>query len=101
VPDSFATLRVPSHRYAVFRQDEHISTIRRTFSAIWSQWLPASGHKPADAPTLERYGPEFNTTDGSGGFEIWLPIEGNFVSRFRSSPELAAGPGANFEIEGP
>jgi len=76
VPEGFGTLRVPSHRYAVFRQDEHISTIRRTLSAIWGQWLPEAGHKPADAPTLERYGPEFNSTNGTGGFEIWLPIEG-------------------------
>jgi len=76
VPEGFATLRVPSHKYAVFRQNEHISTIRRTFSAIWSQWLPESGHKPADAPVLERYGPEFSSTTGTGGFEIWLPIGG-------------------------
>jgi AraC family transcriptional regulator len=76
VPEGFATLRVPSHKYAVFRQSEHISSIRRTFSAIWGQWLPESGHKPADAPVLERYGPEFNGVNGTGGFEIWIPIEG-------------------------
>ena len=76
LPEGFSTLRVPTHKYAVFRQGEHISTIRRTLSAIWSKWLPESGHKPADAPTLERYGPEFNPATGSGGFEIWLPIEG-------------------------
>ena len=52
------------------------SAIRRTFSAIWSKWLPESGHKPADAPVLERYGPEFNPVNGTGGFEIWIPIEG-------------------------
>jgi AraC family transcriptional regulator len=76
LPDGFATLRVPAHRYAVFRQSEHISTIRRTLSAIWSKWLPEPGHRPADAPTLERYGPEFNGATGTGGFEIWIPIEG-------------------------
>jgi AraC family transcriptional regulator len=76
VPDGFATLRVPPQRYAVFRQTEHISAIRRTFSAIWSKWLPQSGHKPADAPVLERYGPEFNPVNGTGGFELWIPIEG-------------------------
>jgi AraC family transcriptional regulator len=75
VPDGFATLRVPAHRYAVFRQSEHISSIRRTFSAIWSKWMPESGHKPADAPILERYGPQFNPVNGTGGFEIWIPIE--------------------------
>jgi len=76
LPEEFATLRVPAHRYAVFRQSEHISTIRRTLSAIWSKWLPESGHKPADAPVLERYGPEFNPVNGTGGFELWVPIEG-------------------------
>jgi AraC family transcriptional regulator len=76
VPGEFATLRVPARSYAVFRQNEHISAIRRTFSAIWSKWLPESGHKPADAPVLERYGPEFNPVNGTGGFEIWIPIEG-------------------------
>jgi AraC family transcriptional regulator len=76
VPEEFATLRVRAHRYAVFRQSEHISAIRRTFSAIWSKWLPESGHKPADAPVLERYGPEFNSLNGTGGFELWIPIEG-------------------------
>jgi AraC family transcriptional regulator len=76
LPEGFATLRVPAHRYAVFRQNEHISSIRRTFSAIWSKWLPESGHKPADAPVLERYGPEFNSVNGTGGFELWIPIEG-------------------------
>lgn len=75
LPAEFATLRVPAHRYAVFRQNEHISAIRRTFSAIWSKWLPESGHKPADAPVLERYGPEFNPVNGTGGFELWIPIE--------------------------
>ena len=75
VPEGFATLRVPARRYAVFRQTEHISTIRRTFAAIWSKWLPDSGHKPADAPVLERYGPEFNPLNGTGGFELWIPIE--------------------------
>jgi AraC family transcriptional regulator len=76
VPEEFATLRVPAQRYAVFRQSEHISTIRRTFAAIWSKWLPESGHKPADAPVLERYGPEFNSVTGNGGFELWIPIQG-------------------------
>jgi len=75
VPEGFATLRVPAHRYAVFRQSEHISAIRRTFLAIWSKWLPESGHQPADAPILERYGPEFDPVNGTGGFEIWIPIE--------------------------
>ena len=44
-------------------------------SAIWSQWLPESGHKAFEGPTLERYGPEFNPRTGMGGLEIWVPIQ--------------------------
>jgi AraC family transcriptional regulator len=75
LPAGFATLRVPAQRYAVFHQREHISTIRGAFAAIWSKWLPASGHEVADAPTLERYGAEFNPATGAGGYEIWMPIK--------------------------
>lgn len=75
LPEGFAGLRVPAQRYAVFHQGGHIATIRGTFAAIWSRWLPESGHEVADAPTLERYGPEFNSQTGNGGFEIWIPIK--------------------------
>ena len=30
----------------------------------------------AEAPTLERYGPEFNGQTGLGGFEIWIAVRG-------------------------
>jgi AraC family transcriptional regulator len=75
LPKGFTTLRVPGQRYAVFHQREHISTIRNTFAAIWSKWLPESGREVADAPTLERYGAEFNPMTGGGGFEIWIPLK--------------------------
>ena len=75
LPKGFGSLRVPAQKYAVFHQPEHISTIRRTFAAIWTTWLPKSGHKVADAPVLERYGAAFDAVTGNGGFEIWVPIE--------------------------
>jgi AraC family transcriptional regulator len=60
----------------VFTHDGHISTIRGTWKSIWSQWLPGSGHKLADAPFFERYGEAFDPRTGSGGFEIWIPLKG-------------------------
>jgi AraC family transcriptional regulator len=74
VPKEFARVRIPAQRYAVFHQDDHISTIRRTWVTIWSQWLPESGHQPAEGPEFERYGEEFNPETGAGGFEIWIPV---------------------------
>ena len=76
LPAGVDRIAVPAQRYAVFHQPGHIATIRIAFSAIWNFWLPGSGHKVAAAPVLERYGPEFDPRTGTGGFEIWLPIEG-------------------------
>lgn len=74
-PSELSTLRIPSQRYAIFKHREHISTISGTFAAIWGQWLPQSGHEAADSPTLEVYGPEFNSQTGQGGLEVWVPIK--------------------------
>ena len=76
LPAEFATLRVPAQAYAVFHQPGHITTIRQTCATIWSKWLPQSGREAADAPMLERYGPEFDAVTGNGGFEFWFPVKG-------------------------
>ena len=75
LPKDCARVRIPPQRYAVFTHREHISTIRRTVTTIWSKWLPASGFQAADAPFFERYGPEFDGRTGLGGFEVWLAIK--------------------------
>ena len=59
----------------MFTHTDHISTIRRTISAIWNHWLPSSGHKLADAPSFERYDEKFDSVSGNGGLEIWVPIK--------------------------
>jgi AraC family transcriptional regulator len=75
LPKDLSRLRIPEHKYAVFSIRDHISTIRRAWYTIWNQWLPASGCKVAEAPEFERYGEQFNPTTGTGGFEIWIPVE--------------------------
>ena len=75
LPAELNRLRIAAQRYAVFTHREHISTIRRTMNTIWNQWLPASGHVPADAPLFERYDEKFDPVSGMGGLEIWLPLK--------------------------
>jgi AraC family transcriptional regulator len=75
LPREFSRVRIPEQRYAVFSHGDHISTIRRTINTIWNHWLPASGLKAADAPNFERYGENFDSLTGNGGFEIWVPIK--------------------------
>jgi AraC family transcriptional regulator len=75
LPRELSRLRIPPQRYAVFSHREHVSAIRRTWNTIWNQWLPASGHVPADAPNFERYDEKFDPVSGMGGLEIWLPLK--------------------------
>jgi len=75
LPKDFTRVRIPAHRYAVFRHRDHISAIRSTWTKIWSEWLPQSGHEVADAPFFERYGEEFDARTGEGGLELWIPIK--------------------------
>ena len=73
-PEGMQTIDIPAQRYAVFHHAGHISGIRETITAIWTQYIPQSGLKPAPGIMLERYGPEFNGQTGLGGVEIWIPI---------------------------
>lgn len=75
LPAELSRLRISPQRYAVFSHREHVSTVRHTWNTIWNQWLPASGHVPADAPNFERYDEKFDPVSGMGGLEIWLPLK--------------------------
>jgi AraC family transcriptional regulator len=75
LPQTLARLRIAPHRYAVFRHSGHVSAISGTWRAIWSDWFPRSGYRAADAPMFERYPGSFDPATGSGGFEIWIPVE--------------------------
>jgi AraC family transcriptional regulator len=74
-PAGLTTVQVPTIQYVVFTHRGHVSGIRTTYAAIWNNWFPESGHDAINAPTLERFGPEFNPTTGMGGFEIWIAIK--------------------------
>jgi AraC-like DNA-binding protein len=75
VPAEMTRLRIPEHKYAVFTHREHISAIRRTWFTIFNKWLPESGYKLAEAPEFERYDSAFDPATGTGGCEIWIPVE--------------------------
>ena len=74
LPADWSHVRIPEQRYAVFSQRDHISAIRSTWNTIWNNWLPESGYEVVDAPNFERYGDDFDSATGMGGFEIWIPI---------------------------
>lgn len=75
MPDGITTLDVAPARYAVFTYNGPIWNIKQVYQTIYGQWLPSSGHRPAEAPTLERYTREHDPVTGETTLEIWLPIQ--------------------------
>jgi AraC family transcriptional regulator len=76
LPQQFDRLRILEQKYAVFTHSDHISTLKKTYDAIYRDWLPQSGRTATAGPTFERYDESFNTDTGMGGLEIWIPIYG-------------------------
>ncbi len=76
LPEGFTTLRVEPRKYAVFAHTQQVSALPRTIDTIWSKWVPDCGLAvDKQAPCLERYSSEFDSSTGMGGMEIWVPLE--------------------------
>ncbi|TCR62756.1 AraC family transcriptional regulator [Bosea sp. BK604] len=75
LPAEFERTRVPEQNYAVFEHRGHVTGIKQTYEAIFRDWLPKSGRKPADGPILERMDERFDGATGNGIVEIWLALK--------------------------
>lgn len=73
-PKGLKKLTIPAATYAVFAHTAHIATIGSTYLAIWNSWLTDHNKIAADAPSIERHRPTFNTMTGEGGVDIWIPL---------------------------
>lgn len=73
-PAGLVNLAVKPASYAVFAHNRHVAELPQTYAAIWNDWLPASGRKPAEAPSLERANATFDPRTGEGGVTLWIPL---------------------------
>lgn len=73
-PEEFALIKLMPARYAVFKHEQHISSIAQTMDIIWSKWVINCGLKIAQAPCFERYTENFDPITGYGGTEVWIPL---------------------------
>ena len=74
LPPEVGRMRVPAQRYAVFTHRGHVSGLQETWRSIWEEWLPRSGHQPANTPDFERYDNRYDSATASGEMEIWFPV---------------------------
>ncbi|HEY9181994.1 MAG TPA: GyrI-like domain-containing protein [Gammaproteobacteria bacterium] len=77
LPKELGRMRVPAARYAVFRHDGNVATVRATWDRIFKEWLPSSGFRSNETPDFEVYGERFDPQTGDGGIEIWVGIAGD------------------------
>lgn len=74
IPKEFRTFTFPAQSYVVFRHSAHISSLQKTYGAIWGDWLPKHGYDTSQMNGFfEFYGPEFDPVSGDGGLELWMP----------------------------
>lgn len=75
LPEGLDHVRIPEQRYAVIAHRDHVSSVSRTWHAIWNDWLPQSDYQVLDAPFFEEYGDDFDPRTGLGSIELWIPIK--------------------------
>ncbi|MBS0203237.1 MAG: effector binding domain-containing protein [Planctomycetes bacterium] len=75
VAEDFTSVKLIARRYAVFTHTGHVTAIPDRIDAIWTKWVPDCGLNIAKAPCFERYTAEFNKQTGTGGIELWIPLE--------------------------
>ena len=76
----FTVVSIPAHQYAIFAHREHVSRLSDTVEAIFDRRLAESGFEAATGSAetpdfLERYSEEFDALTGTGGMEVWVPIQ--------------------------
>lgn len=77
IPKELGRMRVPAARYAVFRHDDNVATVRATWDRVFKEWLPRSGLRSNETPDFEVYGDRFDPKTGDGGVEIWVGVAGD------------------------
>jgi AraC family transcriptional regulator len=69
-------LTLPARRWARFRHQGHISTIRGTIAAIFDYGLSRAGlTQDEELSFVEYYGPDFDAASGKGTVEIWIGLK--------------------------
>lgn len=80
LPQDFAAVTIAG-RYARFATTGHISTMDAVWQEVYANWLSRPDMKPRamkhrPGPSVEYYPPQFDGLTGTGGFEVWVAVEG-------------------------
>jgi len=79
LPAKLDVIHIPALTYAVFPHTGHVSGLKATIDAIWSDWQPNSPRalkspRPGIPSLLERYSESFDHKTALGEVEVWVPV---------------------------
>ncbi|MDX1401402.1 MAG: GyrI-like domain-containing protein [Kiloniellales bacterium] len=79
VPEGLEKINVPARLYAVFThkiENPNLGKdLKRTFSAIFSEWLPQTAYQFIGSGDFELYDERFDPKTMSGTLDIYIPVE--------------------------
>ena len=77
-PPHFSTIEIRAATYVVFRITLNGTAlqpqVKAAMTAIWSEWIPASGLKVADGPDFERYDGRFDPQQPGSFIDFHVPV---------------------------
>lgn len=73
VAEGLERVTIPGGTYAVFAHAGHISTISRTWDAIFANWAPKADYDLQNGPEFELYAPDFDPSQ-PGKVAVWVPV---------------------------
>lgn len=71
--EGLARLTIPGGTYAIFAHDGHVSTISRTWDAIFVKWAPVAEYDLQNGPEFELYDRDFDPAE-PGKVAVWVPV---------------------------
>lgn len=75
VSERFDTLLVPAGLYAVFTHIGSQAEAVKTYTSIFTEWLPKSIYQIDDRPHFAVMGKNYKKDDPNSEEEIWIPIQ--------------------------
>ncbi len=75
IPDKMESLIIPQGKYAVFLHKGPVSEGKKTYTYIFTSWLPASNFQLDDRPHFALMGEKYKNDSADSEEEIWIPVK--------------------------
>jgi len=72
-------VEIPHAEYAVFEMDA--AAVDDLLNQVAHDWAEDAGNAPVEGPIFEKYGPDYDPTRRTEGYELYVPVDGDVDRR--------------------